>query len=362
MPTKRVLEASRLRFYRRRHARSTQRLTAVDLFSGAGGMTLGLRRAGFSVVGAIEIDDLAAETYRANHPSTLLLVDDIRRIDADAFRRATLNDNEQLDLLAACPPCQGFSVIRTRRGSKEIKDHRNRLISEIIRFVDSLHPRFVLFENVPTVVTNWRFRKLCTALRRRGYSVDYAIENAANYGVAQRRLRLLMVAALNRAVSIDVKRRRRPLTVRRAFANLPPVGESGDPLHDYWEARAARINKLITNIPKDGGSRRDLPSKEQLACHQRFDGFYDVYGRMRWDDVAPTITGSCINPSKGRFLHPSENRAITLREAAILQSFPRSYKFSLRRGRYATAQMIGNALPPAVVSAQAKALLRSTDP
>jgi DNA (cytosine-5)-methyltransferase 1 len=115
---------------------------------------------------------------------------------------------------------------------------------------------------------------------------------------------------------------------------------------------------LIKLIPKDGGSRGDLSLRYQLPCHKRCDGFKDIYGRMAWYDVAPTITGGCLNPSKGRFLHPEQNRAITLREATLLQGFPRGYVLSLRRGRFAAAEMIGNALPPGFVKRHAKQIVR----
>lgn len=137
--------------------------------------------------------------------------------------------------------------------------------------------------------------------------------------------------------------------VHSAISKLPEAGQSGDPLHDLPEERSPKVRDLIRSIPKDGGSRRDLSPERQLACHKKCDGFKDVYGRMRWKDVAPTITGGCVNPSKGRFLHPTEDRSITLREAAMLQSFPRDYRFSLRRGKMPAAEMIGNALPPEFV-------------
>jgi len=111
---------------------------------------------------------------------------------------------------------------------------------------------------------------------------------------------------------------------------------------------------MIRHIPKNGGIRRDLPSEFQLKCHQRCNGFKDVYGRMAWDDVAPTITGGCFNPSKGRFLHPEEDRAITMREAALLQGFPKLYKFPTIDNKSAVALMIGNALPPPFITAHAK--------
>jgi DNA (cytosine-5)-methyltransferase 1 len=143
------------------------------------------------------------------------------------------------------------------------------------------------------------------------------------------------------------------LTVRDVIGDMPKPGTSGDELHDFPESRSKKITKLIAMIPKNGGSRLDLGKGHQLECHKRCAGFKDVYGRMAWEDVAPTITGGCVNPSKGRFLHPKQNRSITLREAALLQSFPADYYFSLERGKYAAALMIGNAFPPKFVKPHA---------
>lgn len=315
-------------------------------------MTLGLRQAGFNVIAAVEFDELAAETYRSNHPKTWLVTKDIRRIDPDAFAKQVLGRRKRIDLLAACPPCQGFSSVRTLRSGTSAYDLRNRLVLRVLLFVDSLRPRAILFENVPGLAKDWRFAKFRHQLRARGYHIDFQIADAADYGVPQRRRRLFLVASTERPVILRIERSR-TRTVRQAFATLGSAGHSGDPLHDYQETRSPRIRNVISRIPKDGGNRQSLSNKDQLNCHLQTNGFYDVYGRLKWDAVAPTITGGCINPSKGRFLHPSKNRAITLREAAMLQSFPKSYRFSLRRGRYAAAEMIGNAFPPLVVRKQA---------
>jgi DNA (cytosine-5)-methyltransferase 1 len=145
-------------------------------------------------------------------------------------------------------------------------------------------------------------------------------------------------------------------TVRSAIGKMPKAGISGDALHDWPEKRSARVRRLIRSVPKDGGSRSQLPRNHWLKCHKVTNGFSDVYGRMKWDEPAPTITGGCFNPSKGRFLHPDGHRAITLREAAILQGFPRDYRFSTGTGKQDLAAQIGNALPPAIVTAHAKAI------
>jgi DNA (cytosine-5)-methyltransferase 1 len=136
------------------------------------------------------------------------------------------------------------------------------------------------------------------------------------------------------------------MTVKDAIGTMLPAGKSGDALHDLPEIRTPDVMARIKKIPKNGGSRSDLKKSDQLPCHKRCRGFNDIYGRMSWDAVSPTITGGCVNPSKGRFLHPEEDRAITLREAAILQTFPKDYRFHLEGGKGAVATQIGNALPP----------------
>ena len=133
---------------------------------------------------------------------------------------------------------------------------------------------------------------------------------------------------------------------------------STDPLHNYSVNRAPHVLELIKKIPLDGGSRTDLPTTKQLPCHQKCDGFKDVYGRMSWSKPAPTITGGCINPSKGRFLHPSEHRAITLREASLIQGFPPKYKFDMSKGKHPVAQLIGNAFPAKFAECHAKEILK----
>jgi DNA (cytosine-5)-methyltransferase 1 len=332
--------------------------TAIDLFSGCGGLTLGLKQAGFRVVGAVEIDALAAETYASNHPEVHLWRADIRRISGPKIRKALGLRRGQLDLLAGCPPCQGFSSMRTRNGGKQNRDRRNDLIFDYLRLVKALRPKTVMMENVPALIDNSRLKVLKAKLIALGYEFNGtpAVLNAADYGVPQRRKRMILIGS--RIGSIEMPpRARKAKTVRDAIGGLVRPRESSDPLHKATEDREPRIARMISLIPKNGGSRMDLPKRYHLECHKKLkDGFKDVYGRMKWNDVSPTITGGCVNPSKGRFLHPRQNRAITLREAALLQTFPPSYRFSLRRGKYAVALMIGNALPPAFIKKHATAI------
>lgn len=322
--------------------------TALDLFCGAGGLSEGLRQAGFNVIGAVDNDPFACKTYKLNHGKTKLWQTDINKLSGRTLMNELSIHSGQLDLLAACPPCQGFSTIRTKNGSKTNRDPRNNLIFEVIRFIRSLRPKMVMLENVPGLIYSECFYKFKQELYKLGYKVDSRILNSAQYGVPQRRKRLVLLASKKNIPKIEigiVPQR----TVRHAIGRLPSKHKSNDPLHCYSVRYSDKVKQIIRNIPKNGGSRISLGRQSQLPCHMRVDGFKDVYGRMSWDKPAPTITGGCINPSKGRFLHPSENRAISLREAAILQTFPLKYCFSLERGRYTVALLIGNALPPELI-------------
>lgn len=320
--------------------------SAIDLFCGCGGLTLGLKQAGFRVVWAVDEDSLAVETYRVNHPEVLVREIDIRRLRPEEVRAELGLKVGELGLLAGCPPCEGFSALRTLNGSKRVTEVKNDLVLHFLRFARAFEPKSIMLENVPALADDWRFAVLRAAVAGMGYSTEYRVLNAADYGVPQRRRRLILLASKTGAIPFAVPDTNRR-TVRDAIGAMPRVGKSRDPLHDRrTRPRKARIRRLIRSIPANGGSREALEKRRQLECHRDFRGFHDVYGRMGWDEVAPTITSGCVNPSKGRFLHPIRHRAITLREAALLQGFPRDYFFSLRRGKYAAAELIGNALPP----------------
>jgi DNA (cytosine-5)-methyltransferase 1 len=327
--------------------------TALDLFSGCGGLTVGLKRAGFRVLGAVDVDPLSIKTYRANHKDVTVWEADIRDLKPAEIKSTLGLRKGALDLLAGCPPCQGFSTMRTLNGAFTVDDPRNDLLIEFLRFVEALNPRTVMMENVPGLAEDERFEVFRARMEELGYLGDHRILNAAEYGVPQRRRRLIYLAG--RRLEIPFANRAPKMkTVEDAIGGLPKAGESGDPVHDMPEKRTPRIMALIRRIPKDGGSRTDLPEEDQLDCHKRCNGFKDVYGRMAWGDVSPTITSGCFNPSKGRFLHPEEDRAITMREAALLQGFPRRYKFPTTDNKSAVALMIGNALPPPFITAHAR--------
>lgn len=328
-------------------------LSALDLFSGCGGLTEGIRQAGFSVIGAVDIDALSMRCYELNHSKVPTWETDIAAISGAELLRRFHIEAGTLDLVAGCPPCQGFSALRTLNGSRRVRDDRNNLIRNFGELILAARPKAVLMENVPGLAGDRRFKDFVATLTAAEYQVQWGVLDAADYGVPQRRRRLILTAGLAGKIPFPRPARRRRV-VREVLQGLAMPGVSGDKAHDHLEHRSARIQSLIARIPTDGGSRLDLASSEQLPCHQEFDGFADIYGRMAWDRVAPTITTGFVNPSKGRFLHPDENRTITVREGAILQSFRRTYRFPMDAGKYPVAALIGNAVPPRFVRAQAR--------
>ena len=336
---------------RKRSARAWP--TAIDLFSGSGAATAALKAAHFRVVAAVDNEPAACATYRLNHPRVRLYETDIRELDPAVILHDCLK-GVPLDLAVICAPCQPFSSQNRKRKS----DNRARLLIEGARFVSVLKPKVVFVENVPGLASIANadlleeFREKCGA--------DYIFGepecvDAADYGVPQRRVRCLVMAALRqrapqlpRPTTPAGKRR----TVHDAIGSLRPLG-SGE-VDPQDAIHAARLHRPITikrlqAIPKDGGSRSNLPKHLILNCHKSHRGHPDVYGRMKWDDVAPTLTTGCTDVTRGRFAHPDTDRAITPREASLLQTFPPGYKFA--RPYTIVAEQIGNAIPFALLHA-----------
>ena len=316
---------------------------AIDLFSGCGGLSEGLRTAGFDVVAAFDNDPDSVATYRLNHPNTAVFERNIREINTKEIKK--LLENNPLHLLAGCPPCQGFSSIRRLNKKRSKRDDRNNLVLEYLRFVKDLKPLTIMMENVPGLVNYTLFKFVMRELQRLGYNPKFQVVNIQEYGIPQRRKRLVVVGSLLGELDI-AKPTGEKVTVRDMIGHIESVHKTKDSVHRIVASHTLKIMKRIKATPQDGGSRNDVP-EFNLACHKKDDvGFNDVYGRLRWDDYASTITGGCLNPSKGRFLHPKENRAITAREAALLQTFPKTYKFPEDISKTSISLLIGNALPP----------------
>jgi DNA (cytosine-5)-methyltransferase 1 len=337
-------------------------LTAVDLCSGAGGVTTGYKAAGVRVLAAVDIDPVACDTYAANHADVRLMLNDLAELDPKTLLKEAGLVPGELDILTACVPCQTFSSLARNARSR---DPRNRLVLRVADFVQGLLPRAVVMENVPLLRENRRFKVLIGRLHALGYGVWFDIVDAADFGVPQRRRRLVLIA-LRGVADEGVPQ----LTTRhprlRGFRCRPTVRhvlaivrrQAGkDPLARPRSGFPPLVAKRIAAIPPNGGSRTSLDEDLELACHMKLEksGAGSSYGRMRYDDVAPTLTTRCTTPSCGRFLHPKANRPITLREAACLQTFPIKYVFV--GGAMAVQEQIGNAVPPRLARAIASIVI-----
>jgi DNA (cytosine-5)-methyltransferase 1 len=354
---------------RRRSKKS--RPTALDLFAGCGGLSSGLSAAGFRVLAAVEKDDDAADSYAANHPNVKLYRADIRKLSPSTLRKELgITKQKPLDLIAGCPPCQGFTRLTESNGRR---DRRNQLVRDYLRFVRRLRPKVCMLENVPGLLTRGKlyFRELEKGLEAAGYKVTYKVLELADYGVPQFRKRLVLLAALSGPLDIPEPThgipRRAWKTVRETISNLP-----APPLRSEVKAGVANrryewhysrdqtnlVRRRLKHTIKNGKDRASLPPSLQLKCHKKQpNGHYDVYGVIDWDSPSPTITSGCTNTSKGRFGHPKAPRPLTATEAALLQTFPRSYRFK-GSGLESVARQIGNALPRRFAKVIGKSVIR----
>ena len=340
-----------------------RRPTAIDLYAGAGGATQGLKDAGFRVLAAVENDPDAAASYYANHPEVVPLFFDIRDAPIRELRLALGLERGEVSLIKACPPCQGFSTLGSRRRDDPIND----LVGEVWDWVREFRPLACLLENVVGLGTDARFHGLVRRLRAVGYGVRLYEVDAADFGVPQRRRRLIALGVRGRRAAdlpgqladalpatFDVS----PRTAGEAIAVAGPIDETTDPVHRARRPKPHVLERLRAIPP--GGGRFDLPRKLRLACHENMTARNATapYGRIRVDEPAPTLTTRCTTPSCGRFVHPTEHRGISLREAALLQTFPPDYEF---RGSYGSIErQIGNAVPVKLAHAIGLAAMRQT--
>ncbi len=336
---------------------SRKPLVAVDVFSGAGGLTLGLKRAGFNVAAAVEIEGHAFATYKTNHPEVRAIKQDVRTVEGRHLRQLA---GGAVDLLAGCPPCQGFSTL-TNTSAK--RDKRNNLVLEMARLIEEIQPRAIMMENVPGLADRgkWLFSRFLNTLTRLKYRYAWDILQVADYGVPQNRRRLVLVAAKGFEPQLPEPTHDRVgagglpkwKTLRDAISDFePPMlledsRKIGGPQRQNWHVvrRLSLVNIARLRKSKPGQSRAQLPKALRPDCHKEINqGYSNVYGRMKWNQLPVTITGGCTTLSKGRFGHPSQLRTISVREAARIQTFPDDYVFDTPYMEY-VCEMIGNALP-----------------
>ena len=340
-------------------SKSAKQLTAIDLFCGAGGLTVGLKNAGFRVVAAVELDPDKARTYQRNHPEVKLIIKDIREVTGEDILKLT--GLKKIDLVAGCPPCQGFSKLTDKHHRD---DERNQLVLQMSRLVKELDPTVCMMENVPGL--SQRGLPLLSVVEGKLRDMDYKVQRGvlqmADFGVPQSRRRLVMLAGKNFEIPLPsptharvpeknssvkpwvtigdiMKNEEKPITLSAAMA-------AGGPEKFNWHVvrNLAPISIERLKATKAGASRLDMPQHLRPECHKNSTGFENAYGRMSWDEIAPTMTSGCTTLSSGRFGHPKENRTISVREAALIQTFPRNYIFDT--DKIATAcQLVGNALP-----------------
>lgn len=344
-----------------------KKIVAIDLFSGCGGTSSGLIKAGIDVRAAVEINKVATKTYTKNISAHVIEEDIVNVSGSELLDKIKLKRNEEL-LLVACPPCQGFSSI----GNGTEDDERNQLVYQFVRLVKELRPAYVLMENV-SGMSKGKGKKIFKDVLKKfdllNYEIDYDILNSADFGVPQMRKRLVlhgvrrdiygkMVAKeieleLPKPTNINPSAKENPEelpvweTAGSVF-NLPRLsaGEKhqSETVFNHYANGLSDINKeRIRHIRRNGGSRDCLPDRLVLNCHRGKQGHGDVYGIIDVNRPAPTMTGGCMSYTKGRFGHPVEDRAISAREAARIQSFDDEFIFEGTNGEIAL--QIGNAVP-----------------
>jgi DNA (cytosine-5)-methyltransferase 1 len=353
----------------RKAARS---IAAVDLFCGAGGKTHGFLKAGIPVVGGVDIDATCKFAYETNNPGATFHCKSVDELTSDEV--AGWYPKRAVRVLIGCAPCQPFSTYsyRYRDAERTRREDAGRwkLLSAFGNLVRDLQPEIVSAENVPELSLQKHkvYSEFIADLENGGYEVTAKIVKCADYGVPQTRERLVVLASRLGPIELEAPTHSpdRYVTVRDAIGGLPAItagGEppEGDPLHQSSGLSPLNLRRIRATPP--GGGWQDWPRSLQLECHKRETGktYPSVYGRMVWDDLAPTITTQCFGLGNGRFGHPDQDRAISLREAALLQTFPRDYQFIAPGGSVVykyIGRQIGNAVPVDLGAAIGRSIIR----
>jgi DNA (cytosine-5)-methyltransferase 1 len=335
-----------------------RRVAAVDIFCGAGGLTRGLMDAGIEVQAGYDNDGAARYPYSANNGVPFIEAD-VRNLAASEV--ATVLGPEP-NLLAGCAPCQPYSIMTNR--NKGIADARAPLLTEFCRIVSGVLPTYVTVENVPGFAGSGVFAEFVSRLNQTGYFVDWGVLDAARYGVPQHRRRLVLLASKIAPIELPRPQRGRSPTVRGAIGKLPRLAagrcHSLDLLHRAAGLNRVNLDRVRASSP--GSSWRDWPEELKLKCQLSSESrdYEHSYGRMEWDAPSPPITTKFFNLGSGRHGHPEQNRALSLREGAILQSFPVGYSFCApgKEIQLRTAgRLIGNAVPVRLAQAIGSAVV-----
>jgi len=341
--------------------------SVIDIFCGVGGLTHGFVNEGFEVIAGIDFDKTCQFAYEHNN-NNQFLHRDISQISADELN--ILFPKGKRKILIGCAPCQPYSIFnrRKKRKSNSENTQRWRLLYAFSDLIVQIKPEVISMENVPLLKGFQKgkvFKDFVKELEKAGYHVSYDVYNSQDYGVPQRRKRLVLFGSLHNKIEMisPTHKEGEYKTVRKAIGKLPPIldGETykNDPLHRA--RKLTGISKRRIQATPEGGSWKDWEDELVADCHKKAGGkpYGSAYGRMKWDDVAPTITTYCIGYNNGRFGHPKQDRPISLREAALLQSFPEDYEFIEPETPYSMgnlAKHIGNAVPVLLGQAIAKSI------
>jgi len=334
--------------------KTKEKISAIDLFCGIGGLSYGLKKTGINVDAGIDIDESCRYTFETNC-KTKFINKNIQEISGNELN--SLYDKNKIKVLVGCAPCQPFSSYTYKKS--KVKDSRWQLLYEFSRLVKETKPIIISMENVPTLLNFKKapvFYDFVDNLKSMGYFVWYKVVFSPDYGIPQKRKRLVLLASKIGKIELlpPTHTPENYVTVKQAIGHLEKIKSGEVSKKDFIHKASKLSEKNLKRIKqsKPGGSwKKDWDDQLKLACHTSEKGktYVSVYGRMKWDEPSPTMTTFCTGIGNGRFGHPEQDRAISLREAAILQSFPEDYKFSkntedLKFSK--TSKHIGNAVPP----------------
>lgn len=322
----------------------------VDLFCGVGGLTKGLINAGLEVCAGFDVDPTCQFAYSENN-DVPFICQNVRDMDGTEIEQHY--DDDVTKVLVGCAPCQPFSTMRFKMGEANYEDEKYDLLNEFGRMIENVNPTIVSMENVPQIQKTQVFQEFIELLERLNYNVYYEVVFCPDYGIPQSRRRFVLLASLLGEINIiPPTHNNNEVLVQQFIGELPEVnaGEANeiDPMHVTSRLSPLNIQRIQTSIP--GGTWRDWPENLRCECHKKESGqtYSSVYGRMRWDQIGPTITTQFHCYGTGRFGHPEQDRALTLREGALLQTFPQDYNFIDPDRPFVlkdVARHIGNAVP-----------------
>ena len=346
------------------------RASVVDLFCGVGGLSYGFKKEGFQVKGGVDSDPSCKYAFETNIGAPFL-AQDIRKLPASYVSKLFPVDRSGYRILIGCAPCAPFSLYTGRYRKAKCRDQKRRwqLLKEFSRIVLATKADVISMENVLGLRRHPIFRQFAAGLRRSGYTVTYYEVRADHYGVPQRRSRLVLFASMfGKVEMLPATHRDNPVTVRDVIGKLPSIKAGIPCAHDRLHVTRSLSEKNLSRLmsTREGGSWKDWPEHLQLACHKKKRGksFRSVYGRMKWNALGSVITTECLGIGNGRFGHPKQHRAISIREAALLQTFPMKFKFVPPREPVIgihLARQIGNAVPVRLAQIIARSIKRHLD-